>query len=56
MPYGRRRVKNAYCKGMFQVFQMFQRYVASVHADVAKVNRDVAYVAMVHTYVTSFCF
>jgi hypothetical protein len=33
-------VKNACCKRTFQVFQMFQRYVV-------KVDRDVAYVAMV---------
>jgi hypothetical protein len=37
----RRRVKNACCKHMFQVFQMLHRYAA-------KVDRDVVYVAMVH--------
>jgi hypothetical protein len=32
---------------MFQVFQMFQRYVVVVFMDVAKIDRDVAYVVMI---------
>jgi hypothetical protein len=36
---------------LFQVFQMFQGYVASVSYGVAKVDRDVVYVVMVvHVY------
>jgi hypothetical protein len=34
-------------KHMFQVFSDVSRYVASVHIDVAKINRDDSYVAMV---------
>jgi hypothetical protein len=44
--YGR-RVKNACCKHMFQVFKMFHRYVASVSYECCKSRCDVAYVAMV---------
>jgi hypothetical protein len=40
---------------MFQVFKMFQRYVATVCIDVAKVDRDVAHVAMAIVYVSSVC-
>jgi hypothetical protein len=35
------------CKRMFQVFQMYQRYVVSISFDVAKVDPDVAYVISV---------
>jgi hypothetical protein len=41
---GRKRVKNTCYKCMFQMFQMFHRYVTSV---VVKLDWDVAYVAMV---------
>jgi hypothetical protein len=36
------------------MLEMFQMYVANV-LDVAKVDRDIAYVAMVYTYVASVC-
>jgi hypothetical protein len=43
-------VENTCCKYMFQLFQMFQRYIASVLYGYCKVHPDVAHVAMT-TYV-----
>jgi hypothetical protein len=43
------RAENACCKSMFQLFQIF-------HVDVAKVDRDVAYVAMVVHVCCKFLF
>ena len=40
-------LESACCKRLFHVFQMFHMYVAIVSADVAKVDRDVAYIVMV---------
>ena len=40
-------LKNAYCKRIFQVFQMFQRYIVAFHADVVKIDRDIIMVVHV---------
>jgi hypothetical protein len=42
----RRRVKNAYCKRMFPLLQMLQRYVVSVLDGYCKSRSRIAYVAM----------
>nr|TKV95970.1 hypothetical protein SEVIR_9G398300v2 [Setaria viridis] len=43
----------ACCKRMFQVFQMFQKNVASVSCGCCKVDLDVAMLHMFHTHVVS---
>jgi hypothetical protein len=44
-------LKSACCKHLFQVFQMFRGMLKLFHMNIAKVDRDVAYVTMVvHVY------
>jgi hypothetical protein len=40
----------------FKCFRCFIWTLQVFHVDVAKVDRDVAYVALVLTYVASYCF
>jgi hypothetical protein len=49
-------VKNICCKPYVSSVSNVSRYVAVFHMDVAKVDLDVAYVAIVVHYVASFCY
>jgi hypothetical protein len=50
------RAETICCKRLFQVFQMFQTYVASILYRYCKVDRDVAHVAMMFSSVSPKCF
>jgi hypothetical protein len=50
------RAETTCCKHLFQVFQLFQRYVASVLYRYCKADWDVVHVAMMFSSVSPKCF